>query len=297
MYGAMLTDILPRFALGDAVHRHPPAAGLGLNTGVQDAWNLAWKIGFVEKGWAGKELLETYSSERQPVGKGVVERANDAMRANGQIWDVLGVMSLEEGRAALQELESDSAEGRERRRRLREAVKNVRREFNGIGTEMSQLYEGAGVYTADEEEPFKVTGEAAKDPVLYYQPSTYPGRRLPHVWLNRVVPGKKQSTLDLAGHGGFTLFTGPGGQVWKEAAQAAGNAIGIDIKVVSVGYGQDWEDSDQRWAELSGVEESGAVLVRPDRFVAWRANQASTTEVAVAKLEEVIRSILGRKGK
>ncbi|KAK5661058.1 hypothetical protein OQA88_12437 [Cercophora sp. LCS_1] len=71
------------FALGDAVHRHPPAGGLGLNTGVQDAWNLAWKVAFVEKGWAGPELLETYSVERQPVGKGVVERANKAMRANG----------------------------------------------------------------------------------------------------------------------------------------------------------------------------------------------------------------------
>ncbi|KAK5661059.1 hypothetical protein OQA88_12438 [Cercophora sp. LCS_1] len=201
-------------------------------------------------------------------------------------------MSPEEGMLALKELESDRVEGLERRKRLGETVKNVRREFNGIGAEMSQLYESSAVYTADEEEPFKLAGETAADPVLYYQPSTYPGRRLPHVWVNSATPGKKRSTLDLAGHGGFTLFTGPGGKAWKEAAKAAGNAVRVEIKVISIGFGQEWENSDLEWAQLLGVEESGAILIRPDRVVAWRAKQG-LPELATAKLEEVLRSVLG----
>ncbi|MCY0855065.1 FAD-dependent monooxygenase [Cupriavidus sp. D39] len=66
------------FCGGDATHRHPPSSGLGLDTCVQDAFNLAWKIAYVVKGYAGEQFLESYSSERAPVGKQIVLRANQS---------------------------------------------------------------------------------------------------------------------------------------------------------------------------------------------------------------------------
>lgn len=78
--------------LGDAVHRHPPFNGLGSNTCVQDAWNLAWKLAYIEKGLADPSLLDSYSLERQPIGAGVIQRANQGLRDHVAVWEALGVL-------------------------------------------------------------------------------------------------------------------------------------------------------------------------------------------------------------
>ena len=200
-----------------------------------------------------------------------------------------------ERRAILEELQSTSSAGRDRRRAFQEAIRNTTHEFHGLGTEMGQLYESSAVYTADEANPFKPTGLAAQDPVLHYERSTYPGFRLPHVWLNRAVPGKPISTIDLAGKGCFTLFTGIGGGAWKSAAERASLDLEITVKVYSIGFRQDWEDVYFDWEQIRGVEESGAVLVRPDRFVAWRAASSyENQEECYGKLIKVLREILGK---
>ncbi|KAK0704653.1 FAD binding domain-containing protein [Lasiosphaeris hirsuta] len=284
------------FCLGDAVHRHPPHAGLGSNTCIQDAYNLAWKVAYVSKGRAGPSLLDTYNTERQPVGQGIVKRANDAFRDNKPIWEALGMSPLGSGATVLAELRSPGPEGRARRVKLREAAVHVEREVNGLGHEMNQQYAGAGVYTADEEAPFAYTNKAALDPVLHHQPSTYPGRRVPHVWLNKALPEKRISTIDLTGHGAFTLLTGHGGAPWKEAAQTVSDMLGVTIKAYSIGFRQDWEDVYLQWGDLRSVEESGAVLVRPDRVVAWRAQDLSpdgSTADCEERLAKVMKSILG----
>ena len=72
-----------RFCLGDSVHRHPPVFGLGSNTCIQDAYNLAWKVAMVVKGKASPSLLETYNAERQPVGKDLVKWSNELLRNHG----------------------------------------------------------------------------------------------------------------------------------------------------------------------------------------------------------------------
>src|SRR5207247_9828023 len=77
------------FCLGDAVHRHPPSNGLGSNTSIHDAYNLAWKLALVLKGKADPSLLETYNDERPPVGKQIVERANKSIAETGLIYDAL----------------------------------------------------------------------------------------------------------------------------------------------------------------------------------------------------------------
>ena len=286
------------FCLGDAVHRHPPMNGLGSNTCIQDAFNLAWKVSYVHKGLAGPCLLDTYSIERQPVGEGVVRRANQGLRDHLGIWEALGTLpkTVDERRAVLAELEAPTPAGQKRRAALQRAIQHTLREFLGLGIEMNQHYDGPGIYAKDEPALWKLPGRAAEDPVLYHEPNTYPGNRLPHVWLNRgpIPAAQRTSTIDIAGKGKFVLFTGIGGEAWRAAAAKVSRELGgVPLDVHSVGFRQDWEDFYFTWAELRGVSESGAVLVRPDRFVAWRSQEvAGDAAACAAKLRIVLQSIL-----
>jgi len=197
----------------------------------------------------------------------------------------------------LGELKSATPEGTNRRRALHAAIKHTSHEFHGLGVEMNQLYSSQGIYTADEADPYVPPGRAAEDGVLYHEPSTYPGCRLPHAWLNKAIPGKPISTIDIAGHGSFTVLSGIGGGPWKRAAETISERLKAPIKVHSIGFGQDWEDVYFEWESLRGVEESGAVLVRPDRFVAWRAREVLQGPGACeSKLLTVMRTILGHPG-
>lgn len=287
------------FCLGDAVHRHPPLNGLGSNTCIQDAFNLAWKLAYVCKGLASPSLLSTYSSERQPVGHSIITRANQALRDHFHIWDALGMLptDLSERKQILEALKSATPQGSNRRRALRATIKHTSHEFNGLGIEMNQHYEGQGIYMADEAHPYEQFGRAVEDKILYHEPSTYPGSRLPHAWLNKATPEEPISTIDLAGHGSFILLTGIGGGAWKEAAATVAEKLNIPIQACSIGFRQDWEDVYFEWENIRGVEESGAVLVRPDRFVAWRAPETlQDSEACEGKLLMVMRSILGFEG-
>lgn len=270
--------------------------GLGSNTCIQDAFNLAWKVAYVHRGLAPSSLLETYSMERQPVGESIVTQANQAFRDHLRAWDALGMLGADvsERRRMHGELSEVSPQGKKRRGALREAIQGTAHEFHGLGIEMGQHYSGAAIYDADEPEPFVPPGRAAEDPVLYHEPNTYPGCRLPHVWLNRAVPTTPTSTIDIAGHGNFVLFTGIGGEAWKAAASTVSADMGVPLEAHSIGFRQDWEDMYFDWERVRGVGESGAVLVRPDRFVAWRIGEVlSTPDACTARLDLVMRSVLG----
>ncbi|KAK3937785.1 phenol 2-monooxygenase [Diplogelasinospora grovesii] len=258
------------FCLGDAVHRHPPFNGLGSNTCIQDAYNLAWKISYVMSGRAGARLLDSFSAERQPVGVDVVTRANQGLRDHTPWLKAIGMLEpdVEVRKQILAEFEDPGEAGRRRREAFQRGVEHTATEFHGVGIEMNQRYFSDAVYAADEAEPMP---PLPQDAVREHQITTYPGRRLPHAWLNTRTPGKQFSTHDLAGHGVFCLLTGPGGQRWKEAAQAASAAVGVEIRSYSIGWKQDYEDVYFDWARRREVDEDGCVLARPDRFVAWRS--------------------------
>lgn len=283
----ILTQIFS-FCLGDAVHRHPPLNGLGSNTCIQDAYNLAWKIAYVMKGKASPGLLESYSFERQPVGASVITRANQGLRDHVPVWEALGMMdlSLEARRKDYAQLSEASPEGKARRLKLHAAIKNTAHEFHGVGVEMNQRYESKAVYLEDE----GPRPQLPSDPVLEHEITTYPGSRLPHAWLNTKLPGKQISTIDLAGHGQFCLLTGIGGQKWTDAAKFVGTRLRTDINTHSIGWNQDYEDVYFDWAERKEIDEDGCVLVRPDRFVAWRAK--SMVSDPNAKLLLVMKSLL-----
>lgn len=283
------SNILQSFCLGDAVHRHPPFNGLGSNTCIQDAYNLAWKISYVLKGKANNSILETFSHERQAVGESIVTRANQGLRDHMPIWEALGMMdpSLEVRKKEFAELSEATPKGVTRREKLQSAVNQTSHEYHGVGVEMNQRYVSKAIYLEDETE----RPALPEDPVLEHEITTFPGSRLPHAWLNTRSPGKQLSTIDLAGHCAFSLFTGIGGDTWKLAAEKVGKELGVEIRAYSIGWGQDYEDVYFDWAKRREVKEDGCVLVRPDRFVAWRSqNIIGSPE---EKLMSVMKSILG----
>jgi 2,4-dichlorophenol 6-monooxygenase len=256
------------FCLGDAVHRHPPTNGLGLNMAVADAFNLAWKLAMVLTDRAAPALLDTYSAERQPVGAAGVRRAIASLGEMAEIDKALGYepgQSTEDGWAALRRLDDPGAAGEARRAALREAIALTDYQFNAHGVELGYRYHSAAIVEDGSAEP-----EPTRDPELYYTATTRPGARVPHARLER--DGASMSTLDLPIGLGFALLTGPGGEPWAEAARRASAATGISVDVHVIGSGA-LLDPYGEWAAVREVSGTGCVLVRPDRHVAWRAAQ------------------------
>lgn len=239
-------------------------------------------------GKAGSGLLKTFSLERQPVGVEVITRANQGLRDHSKWMEAIGLLETETERrsAALAEFEDPGAKGRNRRQLFQQGIECTASEFHGLGVEMNQLYHSQAIYLADERQPRAEPADAIKDRVI----TTYPGSRLPHAWLNTRIPGEKISTIDLAGHGNFCLITGVGGDGWKRAADAMTQKFGKTIKSYSIGWRQDYEDVYFDWARRREVEENGCILVRPDRFVAWRAR--TLAEDCQLVLGNVMRHVL-----
>lgn len=255
------------FIAGDAAHRHSPAGGLGSNTCIQDSYNLAWKLAFVLKGKAGAGLLDSYQEERQPVGKQIVDRAMINLKNKSALGEVLGLrrgQSAEEGWASLRSLFSDEPGAAERREALAAVRALQHSRSNAHGVALGQRYTSSAV--VDDGTPFP---EPTRDPEIYYHPTTHPGARLPHVWVER--DRQSVSSLDLAGHGRFCLIVGIGGEPWVEAAASLSAEFGIELPVFAIGYRCAYDDVLGDWARAREIDDRGALLVRPDQHVAWRS--------------------------
>ncbi|MCX5317157.1 FAD-dependent monooxygenase [Streptomyces sp. NBC_00154] len=274
---------------GDAVHRHPPSNGLGSNTSIQDAYNLAWKLKLVLDGTAGPSLLNTYTAERAPIGKQVVERANKSIGETAPVFEALDGLSPQTPEQLWANIagRKDTTEAAEKQReQLREAIASKAYEFNAHGVEMNQRYASDAIVSDGTEDP-----GFDRDPELHHQPSTRPGAKLPHAWITR---GREQlSTLDAAGRGRFALFTGIGGDDWTCAATTATETLGVELATVVIGPGQEYEDPYGDWARLRDIADSGVLLVRPDHHIAFRHAHATASGDAEVLLTAALRQILG----
>ena len=273
------------FCGGDAVHRHPPSSGLGSNTCIQDAFNLAWKLAFVLRGEAGPGLLDSYSLERAPVGRQIVMRANQSRVDYAPLNKCFRVVGDEDPVAAgLKRLRNPGPEGAAVREEMVKALELKNTEFNAQGVELNQRYESAAVTPEADAAP----EVWQRDRELYLQASTRPGAKLPHVWLvdHR---GKRVSTLDVVGKGHMTLVTGLSGQSWVKAAARTGPP---SLRVVVIGSA-DAQDLYCAWARHREVAEAGALLVRPDGYVAWRHVEAEWDDAtAHDKLSTALSAVL-----
>jgi 2,4-dichlorophenol 6-monooxygenase len=176
-------------------------------------------------------------------------------------------------------------EAEKQRQALREAIEYKNYEFNTLGVELNQRYASSAVVADGTPDP-----GFARDAELYHQATTCPGAKLPHAWLGR--DGHRVSTLDLGGHGHFTLFTGIGGDAWASAALRVGAALGVEITPVVVGPGREYEDPYDDWARLRETADAGCVLTRPDNHVCYRHHDLADDPSGA--LEEALRQVLGR---
>ena len=278
------------FCAGDATHRHPPSNGLGSNTSIQDGFNLAWKLAYVIKDKAGAELLDTYSIERSPIAKQIVTRANQSIAEFGPIFEALGLTDTQDPvkmKKNMDERKQNSPKAEKQRQALREAIAFKKYEFDAHGVEMNHRYKSNSVLTGGDKEP-----EFKKDKELFYQPTTYPGARIPHAWVYDKT-GLKHSLLDLCGKGNFSIITGIGGDEWLKAAKNIETQLGVKIQCNIIGPDQDFEDHAGEWSSIREISDSGLILVRPDQHICWRSKDMMSN--SSEKLMDVMKKILHKR--
>jgi hypothetical protein len=277
------------FCIGDAVHRHPPINGLGSNTCIRDAFNLAWKLVFVLRVFADAAILNTLTAERKPVGDGVVRRANTGMLVHRKLWALIGT-TKDERADFNQTLQDSSKAGTSLRRMLRQTIEETDDEFNGLGIQMNQMYQHSRLTIVEmgDSPPELQDVNLLKQQVI----STFPGYHLPHVWLIKDGQSQRISILDLAGNGQFVLFTGVGGQGWLDAVHRITKMGLLPLTGYGIGRGLDYLDAYWDWEKVRGVDEDGVVLVRPGHLVCWRC--ITMPSDPITKLQAVLEQLLGR---
>ena len=215
------------FIMGDAAHRHPPSNGLGSNTSIQDGFNLAWKLAAVVKGQAGIGLLDSYSAERAPIARQIVTRANQSIAEFGPIFEALGMDGGVDHEKIQRNMEARADATPSCRKAARGAAQGHRLQEVRIRLPRRRDEPALCLERDIDRRPARAgLREGSRTALLT---TTWPGARLPHVWVFERA-GKKLSTLDLCGHGQFTLLTGIGGEAWVAAAQTLGAEFGLPIR-------------------------------------------------------------------
>jgi 2,4-dichlorophenol 6-monooxygenase len=262
------------FLVGDSAHRFPPAGGMGMNTGIQDAHNLVWKLRLVDDGRVDPRLLDTYQAERRPVAQ---QNADQSLTNALRMIEMMTTLGLGEDAAASRAHLASLLASAEGRAEVARAIDAQRDHFDMLGLQLGFSYE-TGVVVPD-----GTPAQAPANPVRNFVPSAHPGSRLPHGWIER--DGARRSSLDLVADDAFTLVAGPGGTDW-----AAACAAGATPAVRAVVAGQDFVDPDDAWLAACGVGPTGALLVRPDQHVAWRAptGAASPRAALAAALDRLL---------
>ena len=279
------------FLVGDAAHRHPPTGGLGLTSAVQDVHNLCWKLAAVLDGQADPGLLETYEPERRSAVARNCQRSLENAVNHLLIMQAIGLdpeHGAQENLARLRRVWSGRPEDAELRSEVLRLMRAQSMEFGELNVEYGYTYDSAAIVDDGSPAPEPI------DEIRIYEPSTRPGSPLPHAWIDD-EDGTRRPIKDLVAPGRFLLVAGEEGQEWCAAAQALGREHGVPVDTVRIGHVDgDLFDPRCMWLRHRGIDPDGAVLVRPDRFVAWRsatASQDPAAELAAAFTQILTRPI------
>jgi 2,4-dichlorophenol 6-monooxygenase len=255
------------FLLGDAAHRLPPSGGLGLNSAVQDAYNLCWKLAMVLDGRAGEGLLDTYNTERRPVNATNIQTAVNGVIGQEEMapsLDVSTEKSVEENWNALRMFWEDLPGSTERRHEFTEWLGGRTVEYHQHNVDFGYSYDSAAIISDGTPALVPV------DKVRLYQPSTRPGHPLPHAWVER--SGERVALRSLIHDGHFALIAGEDGQAWVEAATKLAEQLNLPLRAARVGLGKvDFVDVRMAWLKQREISRDGAILVRPDGHIAYRS--------------------------
>jgi 2-polyprenyl-6-methoxyphenol hydroxylase-like FAD-dependent oxidoreductase len=230
------------FLAGDAVHLVIPTGGLGMNTGVGEAIDLSWKLAATLQGWGSPNLLASYEIERRQVGERNVAASGLAARGRRK-WRALIGPAVREQSSAGAALRAEIA---------RVADAEQRKVSDMIGAELGYRYVGSPVIAAE-------PGEGPEQDFMRYLPTTWPGARLPHVWLDDAT-----AMQDRIGYGhGYTLLRLGGTNANTGALQRAFANIGAPLQELDI--------ADERPRDVYGYD---LLLLRPDMHIAWRGNDS-----------------------
>ncbi|HEX2807369.1 MAG TPA: FAD-dependent monooxygenase [Kineosporiaceae bacterium] len=278
------------FLLGDAAHRHPPTGGLGLTSAIHDAQNLCWKVALVLGGHASPALLDTYEAERRPVDERNAQRSLENAVNHFATGAALGVSpdnTPGQNMAQLRRMWSGRREDAGHRSAVLRAMRAQSMEFSELNVEYGYCYQSAAVV------PDGTAAPVPADPIRVYQPGTRPGSPLPHAWIDD-EDGHRRPIKDLVAPGRFLLIAGEDGHAWCDAAQRLAAETGIPLDALRIGHlDGDLYDPRCTWLRHRQIASDGAILVRPDRFVAWR-HQTATNDPHTA-LVYALSQILARR--
>ena len=225
---------------GDAVHLFTPTGGFGMNTGLEDAANLGWKLAACVQGWGGPALLASYEKERLPV----------ALRNTGAARQLsININDIE----VPAEIETDSAAGDIARKVASKKLGSFAEQFASLGVQLGGRYDDSPITVADAAPP--------ADDFINYRPTSIPGGRTPHAWLDD-DHGDGGSLYDRLGTGLTLLRVGHCPPDTSMIVCAARDR-GIPLSVVDI------DDADIR-----DLYDCDLALIRPDHYVAWRGNAA-----------------------
>ena len=239
------------FLAGDSAHQCSPTGGFGLNTGMGDAMDLAWKLAATLQGWGGDKLLASYDAERRPIGRRNIREATDNYMRY-EMPDTRGI-------------NDDTAEGAALRDDIGRVLRDTRaRQFLSEGLALGYRYDPSPICRPDD-------SMATPDEISTYVPSARPGGRAPH--FNFVSgSGKNESILDAFGDGFVVLLLGDDPPDAGPLTEAAGRR-GVPLRIETI--------ADPAARELY---ECSMVLVRPDGHVAWRGNGPPENPLALLDL-------------
>jgi 2-polyprenyl-6-methoxyphenol hydroxylase-like FAD-dependent oxidoreductase len=236
------------FILGDAAHVMSPTGGYGMNTGIGDAVDLSWKLAAVIEGWGKDPLLDSFDTERRPIG---VRNAAEASRNLQRM--------LSPGRN--DDLLSSDEQGAGTRTRVGEAFsQTMKHEWFTLGMHLGYRYESSPICIPDGSSP-------VPDDPMRYIPTTRPGSRAPHLWLS-----DGRSTLDLFGRGFVLMRIGPDAPEVRPLV-TAGQRRHVPLEVVAIDE-----------PAVTAAYERPLVLVRPDGHVAWRGDDLPDPQAIIDTL-------------
>jgi len=243
------------FLAGDAAHSWPPFAGFGMNAGIEDATGLGWMLAAVQQGWASERLLDAYDAERRPIGEQVSRAAEGMVLAQREITnDPIHRCNLEDAGPTGVAARAHAYEG---------LIRADSQQFDPKGLNFGIHYDASPIILYDGEEAPALT-------VGTYEPTTVPGCRAPHFVLSTGQP-----LFDMLGPG-FTLLRSDPSLEVEELVTEAGQR-GVPLKIVEIGH----EPKARSLYQRKGV------LVRPDQYIAWRADDAPPC------WGQVLRTVLG----
>lgn len=288
---------IPNTRAGDAAHSFPPTGGLGLNSGLADVHNLAWKIAAYHQGWGGDSLLSTYQYERRQVA---LTNSQQSVKNGIKIFNLLKSLGttdtdLQQAKENLYHRISDP----KTKENVLEGIEGQREHFDNLGLHIGYVYGSTDIPSC----------------ASTYKPVFVPGARLPHAWVTHIpysipklppidssyvtelqpddVRRKEFSTLDLCALDAFTLIVDSKSLLlWSQVVDAVMAQLPSTLRINLLALGKDFHlvpgAQGEEWVGALQLEDGSAVLIRPDQHILRTFKGEPTAQLVLCSLKECL---------